>query len=84
MVSQPLLLPLQSNQDVEQGIPVLQTIPTGGYASPVSLQTPSVANDVQQQMAQKERLELQRRMNAYVKDHLLQQRLKSSAPAPQE
>jgi len=73
---------LQSNQSIDQGIPVLQTIPTGGYASPVSLQTPAVNNDVQQQMAQKERLELQRRMNAYVKDHLLQQRLKSSTSAP--
>jgi sigma-E factor negative regulatory protein RseA len=75
---------LQSNQGIEQSIPVLQTIPTGGYASPVSLQAPSTVNDIQQQMAQKERLELQRRMNAYVKDHLLQQRLKSSAPATKE
>jgi sigma-E factor negative regulatory protein RseA len=75
---------LQSNQGIEQSIPVLQTIPTGGYASPVSLQAPSATSDIQQQMAQKERLELQRRMNAYVKDHLLQQRLKSSTPAPKE
>jgi sigma-E factor negative regulatory protein RseA len=70
---------LQSNQSIEQDIPVLQTIPTGGYASPVSLQSPNTSNDIQQQMAQNERLALQQRMNAYVKDHLLQQRLKSSA-----
>lgn len=70
---------LQSNQDVNQDIPVLQTIPTGGYASPVSLQIPRNTSDVELKMAQKERLELQHRMNAYVKDHMLQQRLKSNA-----
>jgi len=70
---------LQSNQDVNQDIPVLQTIPTGGYASPVSLQVPRTTSDVELKMAQKERLELQHRMNAYVKDHMLQQRLKSNA-----
>jgi len=70
---------LQSNQYVNQDIPVLQTIPTGGYASPVSLQIPRSISDVELKMAQKERLELQHRMNAYVKDHMLQQRLKSNA-----
>ena len=70
---------LQSNQDVNQEIPVLQTIPTGGYASPVSLQRPRNTSDVELKMAQKERLELQHRMNSYVKDHMLQQRLKSNA-----
>lgn len=69
---------LQSSQSIEQDIPVLQTMPTGGYASPVSLQSPSVSSEVQQQMAQQERLALERKMNAYVKDHLLQQRLKSN------
>ena len=72
---------LQSNQSVDQDIPVLQTMPTGGYASPVSLQSPSVSNEVQQQMAQQERLALERKMNAYVKDHLLQQRLKPNTSA---
>jgi len=71
---------LQSNQGVEQDIPVLQTIPTGGYASPVSLQVSNGSSDVELQMAQKERLALQHRMNSYVKDHMLQQRLKSNMP----
>lgn len=75
---------LQSNQDVNQDIPVLQTIPTGGYASPVSLQIPSNTPDVEVQMVKKERLALEYRMNAYVKDHMLQQRLKSNALVNEE
>ncbi|MDP2560893.1 sigma-E factor negative regulatory protein [Psychrobium sp. 1_MG-2023] len=58
-------------------IPVLQTIPTGGYASPVSFQAPTT-NDLQKKIEQEEqRAQQQHRMNAFVKDHMLQQRLKS-------
>ncbi|WP_435274645.1 sigma-E factor negative regulatory protein [Psychrobium sp. nBUS_13] len=71
---------LQSNQGAEQDIPVLQTIPTGGYASPVSHQIPQTSADIQQQMTESERLAVERKMNAYVKDHLLQQRLKATTP----
>lgn len=69
---------LQSNNNTAQDIPVLQTIPTGGYASPVSLQSAITDNDMQQKLAQKERLVVERQMNAYLKDHILQQRLKAS------
>lgn len=69
---------LQSNQAGEQDIPTLQTIPTGGYASPVSLQSRDASAGVQQQLAENERMVIERKMNAYVKDHLLQQRLKAS------
>jgi len=61
-----------------QQLPVFQTIPTGGYASPVSFQT-TPSNDLQQELQQQQRIEQQRRMNAYIKDHLLQQRLKSQS-----
>ena len=69
---------LNNNSSLQQDIPVLQTIPTGGYASPVSFQATS-SNELQQELKQKQRIEQQRRMNAYVKDHLLQQRLKSQS-----
>jgi len=61
--------------DGQQDFPVLQTIPTGGYASPVSFQA-APQNELRQELKQ-QRIEQQRRMNAYIKDHLLQQRLKS-------
>lgn len=68
---------LNSNPaDVQSEFPVLQTIPTGGYASPVSFQSAPQA-ERQQELKQQQRIEQQRRMNAYIEDHLLQQRLKS-------
>lgn len=66
----------------QQDLPVLQTIPTGGYASPVSFQA-APQNDLRQELKQQQRAEQQRRMNAYIKDHLLQQRLKSQSEAEQ-
>lgn len=69
---------LDSNTATQQDFPVLQTIPTGGYASPVSFQATS-SNELQQELKQQQRIEQQRRMNAYIKDHLLQQRLKSQS-----
>lgn len=75
---------MQSSQGENQDIPVLQTIPTGGYASPVSLQVPNNTSNVEVQMVKKERLALEYRMNAYVKDHMLQQRLKSNAVVNEE
>jgi len=68
--------------DAQSDFPVLQTIPTGGYASPVSFQaTPQ--SELQQELKQQQRIEQQRRMNAYIKDHLLQQRLKSQSDVEQ-
>ena len=74
-----LVLGVQQYGDSDQkskAFPVLQTIPTGGFASPVSLQAPS-SNELQQQIEQSQRMQQQRRLNAYVNDHILQQRLKS-------
>jgi len=58
--------------------PVLQTVPMGGFVSPVSLQ-PNAKLEVQQRQEQKQRLEQRRQVNAYIQDHVLQQRIKSQA-----
>lgn len=65
-------------QTGEQPLPVLQTMPVGGYAAPVSLQA-EPASQVQQRIEQNQRIEQQRRLNAFLQDHRLQQRLKSQA-----
>lgn len=57
-------------------IPVLQTIPVGGFVSPVSLQA-NTSLELQQRNEQQQRLEQRRQVNAYIQDHVLQQRLKS-------
>jgi sigma-E factor negative regulatory protein RseA len=58
--------------------PVLQTVPMGGFVSPVSLQT-NANFEVQQRKEHKQRQEQRRQVNAYIQDHVLQQRLKSQA-----
>ena len=69
-----------ADQAAEQPLPVLQTMPVGGYHAPVSLQT-EPASQVQQRLEQNQRIEQQRRLNALLQDHRLQQRLKSQADA---
>jgi len=71
-----------NSSDTMQDFPVLQTIPTGGYASPVSFQAPAQSG-IQQELEQQQKIEQQRRMNAYLQDHLLQQRLKSKSDVEQ-
>jgi sigma-E factor negative regulatory protein RseA len=56
--------------------PVLQTVPVGGFVSPVSLSA-NTNQELQQRNEQKQRLEQRRQVNAYIQDHVLQQRLKS-------
>lgn len=67
-------LDLKDNQD--SNAPVLQTIPMGGFVSPVSLQA-NTNQELQQRNEQKQLLEQRRQVNAYIQDHVLQQRLKS-------
>ncbi|MBE8168185.1 MAG: anti-sigma factor [Shewanella sp.] len=65
----------QQSQIENSPIPVLNTMPLVGSASPVSLQTgPSTAQLSKQEYNEKV-LEQRRRVNAYVQDHMLQQRL---------
>jgi len=56
--------------------PVLQTVPMGGFVSPVSLQA-NTQSAVQQRNEQQQRIERRRQVNAYIQDHVLQQRIKS-------
>lgn len=67
-----------ADQAAEQPLPVLQTMPVGGYHAPVSLHT-EPASEVQQRLEQNQRIEQQRRLNTLLQDHRLQQRLKSQA-----
>lgn len=61
------------SQDVESPLPVFNTRPLVGTMSPVSLQTGPVAN--QQGYTNEQVLEQRKRINAYIQDHMLQQRL---------
>lgn len=61
--------------DETQPLPVLNTRPLVGTATPVSLQTGPVVN--QNQASNEQLLEQRRRINAYLQDHMLQQRLNS-------
>jgi len=62
----------QSN-DAESPLPVLMTRPLVGSVSPVSYQTGAAQN--QQSYSNEQVIEQRRRINAYIKDHMLQQRL---------
>ena len=59
--------------DAESPLPVLTTRPLVGTVSPVSYQTGSVQN--QQNYSNEQVIEQRRRINAYIQDHMLQQRL---------
>ncbi|SHI23276.1 sigma-E factor negative regulatory protein [Ferrimonas marina] len=64
--------------DLDSPIPVLQTTPLLGAPSPVSYQAPDyVQND--QRLAEQDAKEQQLRANAFLRDHLLQQRLNGVA-----
>ncbi|BDY03738.1 RseA family anti-sigma factor [Ferrimonas sp. YFM] len=58
-------------------VPVLNTLPVVGAPTPASYQanTPA-ARQAQAQSAEAQAMEQRRRVNAYLRDHLLQQRLK--------
>ncbi|MEO3682676.1 anti sigma-E factor RseA C-terminal domain-containing protein [Shewanella vesiculosa] len=62
----------QSN-DAESPLPVLMTRPLVGSVSPVSYQTGAAQN--QQSYSNEQLIEQRRRINAYIQDHMLQQRL---------
>lgn len=68
------------DQDPESPLPVFNTRPLVGTMSPVSLQTGPVVN--QQGYSNEQVLEQRRRINAYIQDHMLQQRLNPSVEAP--
>ncbi|MGX9461953.1 sigma-E factor negative regulatory protein [Shewanella sp. A14] len=59
--------------DAESPLPVLMTRPLVGSVSPVSYQTGAVQN--QQSYSNEQVMEQRRRINAYIQDHMLQQRL---------
>ncbi|MGL5390629.1 MAG: anti sigma-E factor RseA C-terminal domain-containing protein, partial [Shewanella sp.] len=67
----------QSAEDVAGAAPVLVTRPLVGSASPVSLQTGPVsqAQNQNQSYANDQMNEQRRRINTYIQDHMLQQRL---------
>jgi sigma-E factor negative regulatory protein RseA len=67
------------DQDPESPLPVFNTRPLVGTMSPVSLQTGPVVN--QQGYTNEQVLEQRRRVNAYIQDHMLQQRLNPSVEA---
>ncbi|UJF21456.1 sigma-E factor negative regulatory protein [Shewanella sp. OMA3-2] len=67
------------DQDPESPLPVFNTRPLVGTMSPVSLQTGPVVN--QQGYSNEQVLEQRRRVNAYIQDHMLQQRLNPSVEA---
>ncbi|MGI2169023.1 sigma-E factor negative regulatory protein [Shewanella sp. MF05960] len=59
--------------DAESPLPVLTTRPLVGTVSPVSYQTGAVQS--QQNYSNDQVIEQRRRINAYIQDHMLQQRL---------
>ncbi|NKF50946.1 anti-sigma factor [Shewanella sp. WXL01] len=66
----------QTPADAESPLPVLNTRPLVGSVSPVSLQTGPVQSAAEQQ--NENMMEQRRRVNAYIQDHMLQQRLNPS------
>ncbi|MCC4831215.1 anti sigma-E factor RseA C-terminal domain-containing protein [Shewanella sp. 1_MG-2023] len=63
------------DQNADSPLPVLNTRPLVGTASPVSLQTGAVQN--QSSVSNDNVVEQRRRINSYIQDHMLQQRLNS-------
>ncbi|WP_153915365.1 sigma-E factor negative regulatory protein [Shewanella sp. TC10] len=62
-------------QNADSPLPVLNTRPLVGTASPVSLQTGAVQN--QSSVSNDNVVQQRRRINSYIQDHMLQQRLNS-------
>ncbi|PMG31406.1 anti-sigma factor [Shewanella sp. 10N.286.52.C2] len=67
----------EQDPSVDSPLPVLNTRPLIGTASPVSLQTGAVQN--QSNISNDNMIEQRRRINSYIQDHMLQQRLNSGA-----
>ncbi|WP_434930277.1 sigma-E factor negative regulatory protein [Shewanella sp. HL-SH5] len=67
------------DQDPDSPLPVFNTRPLVGTMSPVSLQTGPVVNKLG--YTNEQVLEQRRRVNAYIQDHMLQQRLNPSVEA---
>ncbi|MGI2257797.1 sigma-E factor negative regulatory protein [Shewanella sp. GXUN23E] len=61
----------------QEPLSVLSTRPLVGSASPVSLQTGPVQQVTSQGMSNDQMYEQRRRLNTYIQDHMLQQRLNS-------
>ncbi|GLP97194.1 sigma-E factor negative regulatory protein [Paraferrimonas sedimenticola] len=74
----------QNGADELSPLPVLQTNPLIGSASPVSLQAPSMQERERANASlEEQRAEAQRqRLNAYLQDHMLQQRLNHAVMEP--
>lgn len=73
---------LNIDESSNSSMPVLQTIPVGGFVSPVSLQA-NTSHELQQRNEQQQRLVQRRQVNAYIQDHVLQQRLKNKLSTAQ-
>ncbi|MGL4446461.1 MAG: sigma-E factor negative regulatory protein [Shewanella sp.] len=69
----------QSTEDDAGAAPVLVTRPLVGSASPVSLQTGPVSQTQNQSYSNDQVNEQRRRINTYIQDHMLQQRLNTGA-----
>lgn len=69
----------QSTEDEAGAAPVLVTRPLVGSASPVSLQTGPVSQTQNQSYSNDQVNEQRRRINTYIQDHMLQQRLNTGA-----
>ncbi len=65
-------------------LPVVSTMPLIGSASPVSFQAEPVSSILSQQEYNDKINEQRRRINAYIQDHLLQQRLNNGAQAQED
>jgi len=65
------------SQDGASVNPVLNTIPVGGSATPVSVHYPQqeTSRPRQQEMTEQQMMEQRERINAFLRDHQLQQRL---------
>ncbi|WP_133406150.1 sigma-E factor negative regulatory protein [Parashewanella tropica] len=77
---------VQNYQQAEQEshpLPVLNTMPIMGSPSPVSLQATPSSQTVSPQEYNEQIQEQRRRINAYLQDHLLQQRLNSNSDLSQ-
>ncbi|MBY6188116.1 anti-sigma factor [Marinobacter hydrocarbonoclasticus] len=59
-------------------LPVLETMPMLGAPSPASYQVPGMGQPDDAQAKERAAMEQQRRANAFLRDHLLQQRLNGS------
>lgn len=75
----------QEQSEIENNsLPVVNTVPFVGSASPVSLQTEPASSALSQQEYNNKINEQRRRINAYIQDHMLQQRLNTGAQAQQD